>query len=239
MISTMSLNAVLLPGIDGTGRMFGPLTAQLPAWLHPKVIAYPTQQELDYAQLTELVLPQLPDTEPFILIAESFAGPLALQLSTRAGPNLKAVVLCATFVSNPRPHLARLAPLLLHEWALTLPPQKWLARTLVTGFDVLPALLEQALDIHKHVPARVILKRLREVIHVDVRAILRTCRVPLLHLYAQHDHLILRRPTREIQQLRPDITSIGIAGPHFLLQTRPQQCAAEIETFLREEQVVT
>ncbi len=216
--------------------MFGPLTAQLPPWLRPKVIAYPTQQVLSYAQLADLILPQLPETEPYILIAESFAGPLVLQLSTRAGSNLKAMVLCATFVTNPRPHLARLAPMLLRERLLAVPPQKWLARLFVTGLDVPDALLNQALELHRHVSPRVILQRLHEVIHVDVREVLSRCRLPLLHLYALHDHLILQRPTREIQQLRPDITSIGIDGPHYLLQTRPRECMAAIEKFLRAKQ---
>lgn len=238
MLSDTPLTAVLLPGIDGTGRMFGPLMAQLPDGLRPQVIHYPAQQVLSYAQLTESILPQLPVNAPFILIAESFAGPLALQLSTRASANLKAMVLCATFVTNPRPQLARLAPLLLHERALSLPTPKWLARLFVTGFDAPDPLLDQALEIHKHVSPRVILQRLHEVIHVDVREILQRCRLPLLHLYAQHDHLILQRPTREIRQLRPDITSVGIDGPHYLLQTRPQQCVTAIETFLHEAGLV-
>jgi pimeloyl-ACP methyl ester carboxylesterase len=235
MAELVPLTAVLLPGIDGTGRMFGPLSGQLPSWLLPQVIAYPGERSLSYAQLVESILPRLPLDAPYILIAESFAGPLALQLSMRAGGNLQALVLCATFVRNPRPHLAKLAPLLLHEQVLAHPPQKWLARLFVTGFDAPDWMLAQALDIHQHVSPRVILQRLLEVIHVDVAALLRDCRLPILHLYALHDHLILQRPTREIQQIRPDIESIGIDGPHYLLQTRPQQCVGAIEKFLREK----
>jgi pimeloyl-[acyl-carrier protein] methyl ester esterase len=238
MSERMPITAVLLPGIDGTGRMFGPFIEKLPSWLSPQVIAYPGLQQLSYVQLTTLVLSQLPVAGPFILIAESFAGPLALQLTTKAGPNLKAVVLCATFVSNPRPHLARLAPLLLQEPILSRPPQKWLARLFVTGFDAPDAMLEQALEIHRHVSVPVILHRLHEVIHVDVGAILRHCRLPILHLYALHDHLILQHATREIQQLRPDIPSIGIDGPHYLLQTRPKQCMTAIKKFLYENAIV-
>ncbi|MEJ2441216.1 MAG: hypothetical protein P8Z72_16355 [Gammaproteobacteria bacterium] len=193
MADPAPLTAVLLPGIDGTGRMFGPLSA------------------------------------------ESFAGPLALQISTRAAKNLQALVLCATFVRNPRPHLARLAPILLREPILAHRPQKWLARLLVTGFDVPDTMLEQALEIHELVSPRVIMQRLYDVIHVDVSTILRDCPLPILHLYALHDHLILGRPTREIQQIRPDIESIGIDGPHYLLQARPQGCAVAIEKFLREK----
>jgi pimeloyl-[acyl-carrier protein] methyl ester esterase len=235
MAAAAPVTAVLLPGIDGTGRMFGPLLAHLPVWMTPRVIAYPGDRNLSYAQLVEEVLPKLPATQPYLVIAESFAGPLALQLSTRAGANLRALVLCATFVRNPRPHLARLAPLLLRESVLAHPPEKWLARLFVTGFDAPDWMLEQALTLHRQVSPRVILHRLYEVIHVDVAAVLRHCRLPILHLYALHDHLILQRATREIQQLRPDITSIGIDGPHYLLQTRPQACVAAIETFVREE----
>lgn len=237
MTERLPLTAVLLPGMDGTGRMFGPLIDTFPPWLRPQVIAYPTQQQLGYAQLTDFVLAQLPGNAPFILIAESFAGPLALQITTRAGLNLKALVLCATFVSNPRPHLARLAPLLLRESLLRVSPPKWLARYIVTGFDASDEMLAGVLEVHKLVAARVLLHRLREVIRVDVRAILRDCRLPVLHLYALHDHLILQGATREIQALRPDITSIEIDGPHFLLQTRAPQCMAAIKRFLQENKL--
>lgn len=224
------LTAVLLPGIDGTGKMFGPLISELPDWMTPRVLDYPTQDVLSYPQLAQRLLPRLPDS-PFIIIAESFAGPLALLLSEQNHPQLKALVLCATFVSNPRPWLSKLAPLVLHEWVMAQPPRKWMARLFVTG-DAPDDMLERALAIHKTVAPRVTLNRLREVLAVDVRKIFCACRIPLLHLYAQHDRLITRYPTRELQRLRPDVPSIGIDGPHFLLQTRAAQCWRAIENFL-------
>lgn len=233
MTEVNSLTVVLLPGLDGTGRMFGPFIAHLAPNLVPKVIAYPSDRALGYTQLVDHVLPQLPQDEPYILIAESFAGPLALQITTHTPKNLQALVLCATFVRNPRPHLARLAPLLLREPVLAHPPQKWMARLFVTGFDASDAMLEQAFEIHRGIAPRIILQRLDEVIHVDVTRILRHCSLPILHLYALHDHLISQRPTREIQQIRPDIESLGIDGPHYLLQTRPQVCAAAVEKFIQ------
>lgn len=230
--------AVLLPGLDGTGRMFTPFLAHIPASLEAQSIAYPQDRDMSYAQLVEFVLPQLPTERPFILIAESFGGPLALQISTRRPNNLRAMVLTATFVRNPHPHLARLAPLLLRERILSRRPQRWLARLVVMGQDVPKDVMEAGLALHQQIPPRVIAHRLYEVIGVDVSAALRECRLPLLHLYALHDHLIMQGPTREIQQLRPDIESIGIDGPHYLLQTRPQQCATAIEKFLRENRLV-
>lgn len=222
---------VLLPGIDGTGKMFGPLINQLPDWMTPLVLDYPTQDVLSYPELAAQLITRLPADTPFIIVAESFAGPLALLLSEKNNPQLKALVLCATFVSNPRPWLSKLAPLVLHEWVMAQPPRKWMARLFVTG-DAPDALLERALSIHKTVSPSVTLHRLREVLAVDVRDIYRNCRIPLLHLYAQHDHLITGYPTRELQRLRPDVPSIGIDGPHFLLQTRPAQCCRTIQRFL-------
>lgn len=234
MSEHQSMIAVLLPGLDGTGRMFTPFLAHLPSGLQPQVIAYPQDEVLSYAQLVEFVLPQLPSDRPFVLIAESFGGPLALQISTRTNKNLRALVLSATFVRNPHPHLSRLAPLLLRKPILSRRPLKWLARLFVMGVDVSKEVMEAGLEAHQLVSPHVIAQRLYEVIRVDVSAELRECRLPVLHLYALHDHLIMQEPAREIQRIRPDIESIGIDGPHYLLQTRPQQCAEAIEKFLQE-----
>lgn len=231
MYQQAQLIAVLLPGIDGTGRMFGPLIDQLPAWLRPLVLDYPTHEQLSYPELANRLAARLPQDTPFIIIAESFAGPLALLLSETGNPQLKALVLCATFVSNPRPWLSKLAPLVLHEWVMAQPPRKWMARLFVTG-DAPEELLDKALAIHKTVSPRVTLRRLQEVLAVDVREIFTHCQIPLLHLYAQHDRLITRYPTRELQRLRPDVPSIAIDGPHFLLQTRSAICYRAIEHFL-------
>lgn len=233
------LIAVLLPGIDGTGRMFGPLIEQLPDWLEPLIIDYPTRDVLHYAALADYVRRRLPAHEPYLIVAESFAGPLALLVSQHAGSNLKALVLCATFVTNPRPQLAKLAPLLLQEAVLAMPPRKWMARLFVTGYAAPDAMLDKALRIHKLVAPQVTLQRLLDVIAVDVRELLLRCPLPLLHLYALRDRLILQRATREIQALRPDIQSIGIDGPHYLLQTRPQACVVALEKFLRVQRIVS
>ena len=227
-----ALTAVLLPGIDGTGRMFGPLIEQLPDWLTPLALDYPEQEALSYPDLTARLFDRLPTETPFIIIAESFAGPLALLLAQKRPPQLRALVLCATFVSNPRPWLSKLAPLVLHEWLLAQPPRKWMARLFVTGYDAPDEMLEQALAIHTRIPPRVTRQRLFAVLGVNVREVYKHCDMPVLHLYAQHDHLITAHPTREMQRLRPDVKSVGIDGPHFLLQTRPAQCCKEIESFV-------
>lgn len=45
----------------------------------------------------------LPSDEPFVLVGESFSGPIAISLAASSLPQLKGLVLCCTFVRNPRP----------------------------------------------------------------------------------------------------------------------------------------
>lgn len=235
MSDTQSLTAVLMPGIDGTGTMFGPLIETFPAWLQPQVISYPTQAVLSYQELTERVVASLPSDHPYIIIAESFSGPLALMVSERAERNLKAIILCATFLTNPRPWIARLAPLLLNERVFGLSPRAWMLRILITGNDAPGEMLVRVIRIHKTVSTRVLIHRLREVIQVDVRDKLKNCSVPIMYLYGKRDHLVLQYSKNEIQDVRPDMSCIEIDGPHFLLQVRPQPCMDQVLTFLQSE----
>ncbi len=213
--------------------MFGPLIEHLPAWLDPQVISYPTQDALSYKTLADRVVASLPKDRPYIIIAESFSGPLALMVSERADENLKAIVLCATFMTNPRPWLAKLAPVLLNEWVFGRPPKVWMLRAVVAGNDAPEEMLMRVIQFHKTVSIKVLVNRLQEVIKVDVRDKLQNCSTPMMYLCARRDHLIFRYSLKEIQALRPDIRCVDVDGPHFLLQTRPRQCMQQILEFLQ------
>lgn len=92
------MKLVLLPGMDGTGRLFAPLLSRLDDRLEPVVIAYPGHEQLDYDQLHEFVRARLPKGEPFILLGESFSGPVAITLAATAPTGLCGLILCATFM---------------------------------------------------------------------------------------------------------------------------------------------
>lgn len=235
-MNTRQITAVLLPGIDGTAKMFGPLQDALAPALPSQCIAYPPREFLDYAALTEYVLARLPDG-PVVLIAESFSGPLSLMVATRLGERCKAVVLVATFVTNPRKWESRLVNRLMRSWMLSLKPSQFMARFFVMG-DAPDEMVRYVLDNHKQVAGKVTLGRLRAVFKVDVRELLVNCQIPVLHLFAQRDRVVLQHSVREIQHLRPDIKSICIDGPHFLLQTRAASCAREIVNFLQQQHIL-
>ena len=71
---------VLLPGMDGTGRLFKPLRDSLPEEMNVMTVSYPREEPLGYSDLLTLVRRSLP-RDPFVLVAESFSGPIGIELA--------------------------------------------------------------------------------------------------------------------------------------------------------------
>src|SRR5260221_8527089 len=92
---------ILMPGMDGTGELFAPLLRALGSSMESAVVRYPADAPLGYAELLPRVRAELPSSEPFVLLGESFSGPLALMLAAEAPAGLRGVILCASFASNP------------------------------------------------------------------------------------------------------------------------------------------
>src|SRR6516162_4262593 len=122
------VNLVLLPGMDGTGTLFGPFISRLPESVRVEIVTYPEQEFLDYEQLGERVRAGLPRIGPYVIIAESYSGPLALSLAVRPVGDLRAIVLVSSFVSRPRGRIgARVATLPLKHRPRLRPPD-WVLR---------------------------------------------------------------------------------------------------------------
>jgi pimeloyl-ACP methyl ester carboxylesterase len=97
------MHLILLPGMDGTGRLFGPLLRILPPGLEAAVVAYPADRPCGYAELLPLVEAAVPDGGEFLILGESFSGPLASLLAARRPRRLRGVILCASFARSPLP----------------------------------------------------------------------------------------------------------------------------------------
>lgn len=98
--SRMSL--LLLPGMDGTGRLFGPFLDLLPGWVAPGRISYPTDVPLAYPDLEEIIERVLPSEGNFAILAESYSGPIAVRIAAKNPRGLRALILVGTFVTTPR-----------------------------------------------------------------------------------------------------------------------------------------
>jgi pimeloyl-ACP methyl ester carboxylesterase len=97
---------VLLPGLHGTGHLFADFARECPSAFVPRVIEYPCDRFLDYRELLPFVRDRLPQDSDFVILGESFSGPLAVMLAAGRPRRLRAVVLVATFVVRiAAPHL--------------------------------------------------------------------------------------------------------------------------------------
>jgi pimeloyl-ACP methyl ester carboxylesterase len=103
-----AMELVLLPGMDGTGRMFEPFVQSLPTGLRASVVRYPSDRECSIEELVNIARAAIPADEPAVIVAESFSGLVACELLKRRHTSVRGVVFVAAFLAPPRPMLMRL-----------------------------------------------------------------------------------------------------------------------------------
>lgn len=83
---------VLLPGLDGSGRLFKPLLKQQSPEIETIILPYPNDRLMSHVDLCDFLHPRLPN-EPFFILGESFGGPLAILLSEYAKDYVQGLIL--------------------------------------------------------------------------------------------------------------------------------------------------
>jgi len=225
-----ALTLTLLPGLDGSGVLFRPLIRHLPPELRPLVVTYPRDQVLGYAELLPLVLAALPSPSPFILLGESFSGPLALMAAATRPQGLRGLILCATFVRNPmRPRLSVLRHL-ASPFAFRFYPLVSRAKAMLGGYST-PEWRALKAEALKDVRPAVIAHRVQAVLQVNVLRELASCPVPILYLRGDRDQVVPRHNLKEILAARPATQVAYLSAPHLVLQTQPSFSAAAISAF--------
>ena len=237
MMAAMSISfpaptlLLLLPGMDGTARLFQRFDAALRAQsaIATQAIAYPATP-LDYAALEAFVRERLPRNRPFVVLAESFSGPLGAALRADPPPGMRALILCCSFVRNPRPLLAPLRHLLDLIPFGTLPGFA-LRQALLTPYATPPLQAELAAALAQ-VPPSVLRQRLRAVLETDASRSFARGSLPVLYLRARHDRLVPPANALQILHLAPGTQLVDIDAPHMLLQAAPAAAAEAVAAFL-------
>lgn len=223
---------VLLPGMDGTGRFFADFVNTLGSSVDCVVGSYPPDPRLGYAELEAMARSFLPATEPFVLLGESFSGPIAISIAADPPANLIGVILCCTFARVSRPRFGFLARLL--EWLPALSPPRAFADRLLLGRFSSPRKRETLHRVLRDVPAQVLRSRFRAVLGVDASEKLARLDVPLLYLRATEDRLVPPQAAEHIRQVHPRCAVRDFAAPHGLLQTVPGEAAAVVTRFVQD-----
>lgn len=223
---------VILPGLDATGTQHAAFCAALHAQgIATTVIAYPVDRALDYAALDAFVRQALPATTPFVLLGESFSGPLALAIAAQPPPLLRGLILSTTFARSPWRSL-RAVQALLYRAPVRLLPMTVLSWWLLGRWST-PALRRELAVALALVDDDVLRTRAVAAIGVDHSAHAGRVAIPVLCLHARHDRLLPGFCQRHLSGLLHATAVRWVDGPHLLLQARPQPAADEVGRYLR------
>jgi pimeloyl-ACP methyl ester carboxylesterase len=224
------ITLILLPGMDGTGSLFRPFIDAVGPTFKIKVIQYPTDQAMDYRALLAHVRRELPVNEPYVVLGESFSGPIAVELAAEADPLLRGLILCCTFVRNPRPLLSGLR-FVIQSVPMWMPPMSVFGNLLLGKFSTPALRLALAQAIAQVTPA-VMRARVHAVLCVDVTAQMTAVKIPILYLRATQDKLVPRSTSEWICHLNPRTQVVNVDAPHCPLQTTPLEAVQVVQKFL-------
>ncbi len=223
---------VFMPGLDGTGLSFEPILPFLPMDTNITIVRYPTDKLLSFEENVECAAQQIPTGKHPIVIAESFSGPIAIQMIGSGRVQAKALILCATFAKSPRPIVWRIIRFLRLPLLIRPDMPKHFFKIIIGDHKLIAALLPLWKKVHADIPARVMDHRLKLINQVDVTEWLEKLPVPCCYLQATDDRVIPSSCLTDFQKCIPNLVIKRIKAPHFILQAQPQACLNAIEEFI-------
>jgi pimeloyl-ACP methyl ester carboxylesterase len=226
------VNYLLLPGLDGTGKLFEPFTACTPTGSSCRVVTYPPASDLSYPEYAEFVTTNFIVDEPFVIVAESFSGPVAVLVASTHPSALVGVVLCNTFVYRASWRGFSHLP---WAWLFRVPLTRFSVGLHLTGFKHASRLVGPIRDANGPVLPSVRASRLRLALNVDVRRQLAELNIPVAYLRGIHDRLIFSRCVRHVVSAKPSTRVVHVPGPHLLLQVAPERSWQEVISFVSSE----
>ena len=173
------ITVVILPGMDGTGIGLTDFVAALAPELEAIVVTYPNDRPMDYAGHEVVARASLPVDRPFVLLGESYSGPIAISIAASAPPGLIGLVLCCSFARNPRQVLSWSRRLV--QFVPTRIPAALPCWFLLGRFST-PRLENAIAQVLAQIAPDAFRARLTSIIDVDVTARLVDVRVPVLYL---------------------------------------------------------
>lgn len=224
------MRLILLPGMDGTGKLFSPLI-NLITDIDVDVIPLPHEGPQDYDSLTQWVSTKLPERD-FILLAESFSGPIAANLSRQNNPHLKSVIFVASFLSAPSSWKLAVVRCLPIKFLFKMPGAKFFQKAFCLGWDIEPDLLKLFEFSLAEVSQATLAARLKTLSKLMYLPFVST--LPVVYIQATKDKLVPTLVLQDFVSAYPRMKVIKIQGPHFLLQARAEECAKIIRVVFED-----
>lgn len=229
-MTTATPALVMLPGLDGTGLVFQPLLGCLAKEVDAQVVHYPPDRPMSFEEHVDYARGQLPAKRPFVLLAESFSGPVGLRLLAEPPANLRGVIFVATFARYPVPFLLDVGRHLPQGLLL-----KLFSTALFSRFVCLGGASVEAVNLFRRALAGVrlpVLSRRLQILAELPPPGEMSFSGPCLYIQASRDRLVPPRAADELHRLLPQMRIARLAGPHIVLLARPQAGAALISDFV-------
>lgn len=222
---------ILLPGMDGTNVLYGPLVRALPDWLRPVCVEYPTDGPCDYDAAFAAAMAEVERHERCHVVGWSFSGPVALRVARAMPDRVRSVTLVATFVTAPLASMKVFGPLLVTPLVALVRTLRRLPIWLGRSPD--DPLRRDKAEIWRRVRPHTLAARTRAIRRVDAREDLRAITQPMLYLRSSDDRVVPAHNLAQIRALRGDVAEATIDGDHFALYAEAQAGANAIAAFVR------
>lgn len=236
---------ILLPGLDGTGYAY--------TWLKSKMLQAGIQEtnihvfayhnEFSYENLFENVKGLIKNSElPVVLIAESFAGPLALSLASEYPEKVKKLVLSGSFGVRPTcTFIPSFSLNLFKFFPKSLIPMNKLPYSIVHDFllnsygnDDIKYVME---DIYNNGKQSIFDKRVKEVVSLSTNwddKWTKPIDTETLIFKPLYDRLIHKSNSDVLHTNLINSTLIEMEAPHLLFQTQAEPAWNHIIEFVNK-----
>lgn len=228
-MNNKKVTIVLLPGLNGTDGLFLPLIDKAPDNFDLLVLSYPTHQKLSYDQLVTFVLKKLEGLcGKYVLIGESFSGPLSLFISDKKPDGLIGTILVASFITAPNLKIGRFLP-----WTIgfTLTKPLYSLRLMLSKSENSSFIKSISVELQKVSP-KILADRIQSIFAVNAKVQLENCSVPLMYFQGNKDFVVPKRNLDNMLAIKPDIKVVEFDTQHFLLQSAPIEAWQAISAFV-------
>ncbi len=227
------MKLVMLPGMDGTGRLFERLIQLFPSEIEPLIIPLPTTGAQSPAVLAQLIRKLLPDQESYFLLGESFSGRIAFEIANDNSPLLQGVIYAASFLSAPKLARVPLPPFMPLKQLLRIPGTSSIGKYFAVGSMTNTQVWLEIVDSISEVQNSTLIARLKAL--RELTSPPETNDKRSLSLAPEQDRLVDREAFATLELNCTSLVQKTIAGPHFILQVNPQECASQIVKFITNE----
>lgn len=224
------MKVLLLPGLDGTGTLFSDLIKVLPKqWTTETICLSKLPGDSYLAQAQSIAKSFL--NEKTHIIAESYSGRIAYELSLLAPEKISGITFIASFITPPSilSKAASLAPTFLIN-------SPFLTKITLNYFGFNGKGCDRLINNTYNSLLKTNRSKLKQRLHniASLPKPSQRLEIPTIYIRPDRDRLIGRKAVIDISETYINLNIIDIPGGHFIAQAHPEKVARIVVNFARK-----